>query len=333
MPDDSYATHPPEPAAQPRWRFVWWVVLTLLAGVAAFAVYLLCYHTDPDTVPWTLMLLVTCALAAGVVHHLSRWWFPLRRFRQTLLLIRQGEAPIDELSRITGPLASFRGTIQDMLRELRQNKVELAICQHEMRQRIAQRTDALERLVGTLRQQANRDSLTGLYNRRMFDQHLPTIVDRSGGAAADLCLLMLDLDNFKTLNDTLGHAAGDELLRTVGQLIRSSIRDQDLAFRCGGDEFVIVLPDHGHTVGHALARQLVCLVDEIGRTLKCVPAIGISAGLVCLSEIPDAPPSSLLVEADKRLYATKASRKGTPGTTTEPPERPPSRRLVSASSR
>jgi diguanylate cyclase (GGDEF)-like protein len=243
------------------------------------------------------------------VHHLYRWWLPLRRLGKTLLLIRQGQAPIDELSRITGPLGSFRMVLQAMLRELRQAKVELAICQHETRQRIAQRTDALERLVGSLRQQANRDPLTGLYNRRMLDQHLSTIVNRSRADNADLAVLMLDLDHFKILNDTLGHGAGDELLRTVGQLIRSSIRERDLAFRCGGDEFVILLPDHGFGVGHVLARRLVSLVDELGRTLRTPLPLGLSTGLVCASELSDPSGPGLLLEGDKRLYATKADRK------------------------
>lgn len=292
------------------WRLVWWCGLGVLAGFAGFALYILYGRGDPEAVSWGLVVLLSVALFGGVAHYVLRWWLPLRRFRRALDLIRQGEAAIDELSVVTGPLSSFRGTIQELLRELRQSRLELAVCQHEMRQRIAQRTDALERIVGALRQQANRDSLTGLYNRRMLDQHLATIVDRSRAAEADPSVLMLDLDNFKSLNDTLGHAAGDELLRSVGHLIRSSIREQDLAFRYGGDEFVIVLPDHGRTVGGALARQLGCLVDEIGRTLKTVPAVGVSAGLVCLSEFPDLSAASLLLEADKRLYATKAARKG-----------------------
>jgi len=260
--------------------------------------------------PWVLLLLMSLLCAGWLVHHMRRWRLPLRRLRKTLLLIRRGEAPIAELSQITGPLASFRKILQELLRELRQSKVELAICQHEMRQRIAQRTDALERLVGSLRQQANRDPLTGLYNRRMLDQYLSTIVQRAQAAEADLSLLMLDLDNFKALNDTLGHAAGDELLRTVGQLIRSSVREQDLAFRYGGDEFVIVIPDHGYTIGHAVKHRLCSLVDQLGRTLKTTPSLGISAGLACLSEFSDCSPRGLLLEADKRLYETKCSRKG-----------------------
>ena len=128
-----------------------------------------------------------------------------------------------------------------MLRDSRRKRAEAAALEHETRQRIANRTDALERTIGSLRQQATRDVLTGLFNRRMLEEYLPQAVKRCKEARIGLCLLMIDVDHFKLLNDTLGHAAGDELLKTIGQLIRSTIREKDLAFRCGGDEFVVQL--------------------------------------------------------------------------------------------
>src|SRR5690606_14641280 len=128
--------------------------------------------------------------------------------------------------------------LAEILHDLRQQKTAVAELHAETRQRVAQRTDALERQLGSLRQQASRDKLTGLYNRRMLDQCLNQLVDECRAGRRALCLLMMDADYFKQLNDTLGHAAGDDLLRSIGQIIRSALREQDLAFRYGGDEFI-----------------------------------------------------------------------------------------------
>src|SRR5262249_27222215 len=146
----------------------------------------------------------------------------------------------------------------------------LAELEAEMSQRVAGRTDALERVIGSLRQQATRDPLTGLFNRRLLDQQLPELISQCRANALDLAILMIDVDHFKHLNDTLGHAAGDELLRSIAQIIRSSIREQDHAYRCGGDEFVIVMPDADSETAHSMAARVTSLVDGLSRTLKVV---------------------------------------------------------------
>lgn len=264
-------------------------------------------------VPWAVL---TLGLTAGALtvcgllwHIISQWRMPLRRFQKTLTSAREGEVPMAELDAVTGPLAPLARQVKEILLDLRRQKVELSQAYAEMRQRIAQRTDAMERLIGSLRVQANRDALTGLFNRRMFDQHLATLVDQAQTGGTDLCLLMLDLDNFKVLNDTLGHAAGDEFLRSVGQIIRSTIRDQDLAFRYGGDEFAVVLPDAGRQAGLALGQRLISLIDGLGRTHKLPTSPGVSAGMATLSEVEQPYVQNLITTADKRLYAFKQARK------------------------
>src|SRR5207249_3038126 len=110
-------------------------------------------------------------------------------------------------------------------------------------------------------------------------------------------------------NDTLGHAAGDELLRNIGQIIRSSIRENDAAFRCGGDEFVVVL--NGSTVGaaQALAKRINSLVAALAKTLRIPQRPGLSIGISTLDELRDPNAQSLLEQADKRLYEIKSARK------------------------
>jgi diguanylate cyclase (GGDEF)-like protein len=227
---------------------------------------------------------------------------PLEQLLQALTLIQSGQAPIEELNAIdAGPLADLAAPIHDLLRDLRRKDAEIARLAAEMRQRVAQRTDALERTLGAVREQSQRDALTGLYNRRMLDEQLPVMVDQAQAACADLTLLMLDLDHFKCLNDTLGHAAGDEFLKAVGGLVRSSVRDADAAFRCGGDEFVLALPGTTPADAEELAGRLTRLIDQLGRTYHTPKPVGASAGVAGLSELKSPRRlDDLLQHADQR---------------------------------
>jgi diguanylate cyclase (GGDEF)-like protein len=156
-----------------------------------------------------------------------------------------------------------------------------------------------------LRAQALEDPLTGLANRAYLAAH----VEQAIGAAArgeEIALLLLDLDRFKVVNDTLGHGAGDELLCAVADRLRSTIRRGDLAARLGGDEFVVVCAGASgapHEIA-ALSRRLLDAVAAPyaigGRELH----IGASAGLVFVDG-PDATAESLLRDADVAMYRAK----------------------------
>ncbi len=250
-------------------------------------------------------------ILAGLVAmlHERHWSRPRRALLQLLSEIRAGLAPIEELSRIGGGMAPLIPAIQQLLRELREQKLAVAQARHEMSQRVANRTDALERRIGSLRQQMARDALTGVFNRRVLDRCLPEMLARCTAARLDLSVLMIDVDNFKPLNDTLGHTAGDELLRDIGRIIRSGIRGQDAAFRVGGDEFVILLPGAGPQVAAALSARLDQLVDALTKPLHLAHRPRLSIGAASLSQFPDAQASELIAQADQRSYQTKAARK------------------------
>src|SRR5262245_35932462 len=165
---------------------------------------------------WVEVLVIPVVLlSAGVllaVRHDGRWSMPGRKLIESVPDVQEGSAPIEQLGEITGPLGPVVALMQDLLHQIRQYEVSIAELNEEVRQRIANRTDALERQIGTLRQQAARDGLTGLYNRRMLEQFVPRLIERCRNEKLDLAVLMIDIDFFKQLNDTLGHAAGDELL-------------------------------------------------------------------------------------------------------------------------
>ena len=134
---------------------------------------------------------------------------------------------------------------------------------------------------------ARTDPLTGLYNRLGFDELATRELSRARRNGAAITLLSFDLDGFKAVNDRQGHAAGDQLLRSVGNAIRSAIRDIDVAARLGGDEFAVLLPDnranpperavervHG-VIAEALARERRAVTLSVGAVTVTGQTIGI----------------------------------------------------------
>lgn len=311
LPDAAEAQHPITRPPAPRWRrggFALACAIVAGSGVALTLHLLVTSRAEPAR--WGLELIG----AAGVllaVYGMTRWWWgrPLRDMHKLLAAIRAGEAPIEALASIGHGPRLLVPVATELLRELRQQRCDLATLHEEIRQRVAQRTDALERTIGTLRHQATRDALTGLFNRRFLDTYLPQVVRRCLEQKHDVTLVMADLDHFKSLNDTLGHAAGDELLRVVGQLIRSTVRGEDAPFRIGGDEFLIIMPASTVEHGRALSERLSSLVDALGRTYKLANRPRLSFGVACLTDLADASPAGLMSRADQALYACKRARR------------------------
>ncbi len=164
------------------------------------------------------------------------------------------------------------------------------------------------RLRESLRQQALRDPLTGLFNRRYLEETLPRDLHRNAREEGELALAMLDLDHFKQVNDRFGHEAGDAVLRAVGQLLLSTLRRSDIACRFGGEEFVLVLPGTG--VGDA-QRRLEALRQQMAENhfSHAGVALGpltISIGLACAPDDADSP-EALIRAADQALYRAKNS--------------------------
>jgi diguanylate cyclase (GGDEF)-like protein len=184
------------------------------------------------------------------------------------------------------------------------NPVEL-----EARVRVALRT---KRTFDLLKEQARFDALTGLHNRAALDDALAAAASAHERTGQPLGLLMVDLDDFKEINDRYGHGVGDGVLREIGASIRAQCRPYDVACRFGGDEFTVIL---GQTEGRDARQVADRILSGIGAATvragrEWVRTTG-SAGLVSTAEMPgDFTSTQLLNAADAALYAAKRSGRG-----------------------
>jgi diguanylate cyclase (GGDEF)-like protein/PAS domain S-box-containing protein len=171
--------------------------------------------------------------------------------------------------------------------------------------------DALVKSEALLREQSVRDFLTGLFNRRYMEETLKRELHRASRRQLTLGVIMLDVDDFKRFNDTRGHAAGDAILRELGKLLLEHVREEDIACRYGGDEFIIVLPDATRRV----TRQRAEFIQQNAKALHfqfegpTFNGISLSVGMAVFPENGYAS-ATLLKAADDALYRSKREGRG-----------------------
>ena len=177
---------------------------------------------------------------------------------------------------------------------------------------VTRRTAALRRVTKRLRQMAITDELTGLYNRRFFLDRWEWECKRAKRYRRPLACLMVDVNNFKQVNDRLGHHAGDLVLRQVAQELKTALRQSDILARFGGDEFIIALPETSVAAASSVAEKLrhVSIRIPEGATLG-LPPISLSIGMSRIEQ-PDESPQDILEAADQSLYASKRRVKPAP---------------------
>ncbi len=175
-------------------------------------------------------------------------------------------------------------------------------------QQLTERNSQLQRSNQVLEQLSITDGLTQLHNHRSFQDHLTREIKRVNRAREPLSLLMIDIDDFKQLNDRFGHAAGDELLRRLAQIMSEAIRESDLLARYGGEEFVVLTPDTGLDGAYRLAEKVRTAIaessfvlDESRRPTRVTVSIGVAEFMGNRKRFFD--------EADRSLYIAKAAGK------------------------
>ncbi len=180
-------------------------------------------------------------------------------------------------------------------------QVEYESAIHDLRER----RSMLEIEAAALRNEVLTDPLTGLLNRRAFDQNLEHAVHQWERHRRSFVLLLGDVDHFKLINDRFGHPVGDEVLQEMAARIRSSLRRSDLAFRIGGEEFAVLLSETTLKAGTEVADKLRCRIDEEPFTLPggqtIFPSISFGVGGAM-----DLGPAELVATVDRALYQAKA---------------------------
>ncbi len=155
------------------------------------------------------------------------------------------------------------------------------------------------------------DGLTRLFVRRYFDRRLVEEVARSRRYGSSFTLMLLDLDNFKDVNDTYGHAVGDSVLRHVGDVLLAEVRSMDIPARYGGDEFAVILPEANWRGAMTLASRILHRFQrERVRAGESLIQVGLSIGMASVPEHAEHTVLDIISKADEALYAAKAMGKG-----------------------
>jgi len=199
--------------------------------------------------------------------------------------------------------------LREELRKQARLHEEIGAANRRLEDNVRARTAELERANRLLAGLSTTDSLTGLANRRRFDEALEAEWQRAVRTRMPLSLLMLDIDHFKLYNDHLGHLAGDECLRQIGAVLQACVlRSGELSARYGGEEFAVILPAAEPEEAARLAETIRCEVENLG--LAHVPeanarVVTASIGVATHRPIPGEPSTRLIQDADRALYESK----------------------------
>jgi len=235
--------------------------------------------TRPTKLPWRLLISVcyACVAVLTVGRGILGGFFP------ELYPSFQSAHPVNVVAQMTANVALVLTTVAVL---------------------VAWRDEAEAKL----REQAYSDGLTGLLNRHGWDERAPAVFDQSRRHATPLALIMLDLDHFKRVNDTLGHEVGDQVLRLFSGVLKENRRSSDLAARIGGEEFALLLPHTDLEAATLIERRLRNAL-KAACALEPRLTVDYSAGLAIL-EAADTTLTAFMVRADKALYGAKDSGRG-----------------------
>jgi diguanylate cyclase (GGDEF)-like protein len=198
----------------------------------------------------------------------------------------------------TASLVAFVGQLHRQMIAWQEfcSRVELEAEQERSRDLLEQ----LERL-------SREDSLTGLANRRHWDETLAREFERSRRQETELAVLLCDLDRLKEINDRFGHATGDRVLKAAADVLRERVRAGDLVARLGGDEFAVLCPETEIAGASALGEDLRTRLSALRPRDALIPGVTVSIGVAC-REPSDASATELVLRADDRLYRAKRTR-------------------------
>ena len=246
-------------------------------------------------------VIVSTAFAAYDPLRLCSQLRTLDRTRFVPIVLLAGEGEEDRIVR-----GLELGVNDFLVRPIEQQELVARLATQVRRKRY---NDHLRASVAQTIEMAVTDGLTGLHNRRYLDSHLSTLFERAVSRRRPLSMMITDIDRFKTVNDTWGHDAGDDVLREFASRLRQNVRGIDLACRLGGEEFVVVMPDTEADIAEKVAERIRRQIEQTpfpigtdGRAIDVTVSVGVSS----LSWANDSV-EAMLKRADLALYEAKNS--------------------------
>ena len=189
----------------------------------------------------------------------------------------------------------------------------------ELERRVALRTVELETRNKQLKRIASKDPLTGLYNRRSFNELLGRQMAEAFRYSQQIACMMIDVDNFKKVNDICGHQAGDAVLKQVADVICREVRGSDIVARYGGDEFIVLMPQCDATQAFHLAKRIrEASRMSLAEISKIAPGVSLSIGIADLHTSSATNGDMLVQAADRALYRVKSMGKDAISARAEP---------------
>jgi diguanylate cyclase (GGDEF)-like protein len=171
--------------------------------------------------------------------------------------------------------------------------------------RIKELTDQIAAANAKLAELATTDGLTSLYNRRAIYEHLDREFHRSQRYGNPFAVFLLDIDHFKLVNDTWGHAMGDRIIVRVARILTETVRQTDFSGRYGGEEFLVLAPETPHVNARVLAERIRARVEHVSRSEDELPEVTVSIGIASSDNVTAEHYEELVQAADVALYEAK----------------------------
>jgi diguanylate cyclase (GGDEF)-like protein len=266
---------------------------------------------DPRSYLWSFNVPVV-ALAFGVLC-VGLWWLERRVLEPmwSLATAAGSEGPeVDALNHRRDEIGQVARGLSVLRAELAEWRRRAEHSERRMHSTVAERTREITEELKKFRREAWLDPLTGVKNRRLFEEKYAPIFAAQQSSGGDLTLVMADLDNLKTVNDTMGHATGDQILSFAGELFRQCLRTDDIAIRYGGDEFVLLLPGVSAEDAHKLCYRILTLFAQRAKMIApTTPPPSMTVGIASIRRHNPRTASDLLHMADQAMYRAKQTGK------------------------